>query len=436
MPRQRKRQRVLAGAVGFPEGADGKENDCMNVENIEPASQQLRKSKAARQGHGGEWGEDIDELLIEATREGDQDACLSLLKSKANPNAISGNLGLGNHGPPLADASADGDIEMVRLLLRFKANPNSTSPLGSALQQALHGDHFALAKVLLRAKADPDQGGLDLLCARGCLTGVQVLLANRANPNASYSVGRHEGDRGGTPLFEAAINSHIDVARVLMTAKANVREADDLGRSVIMRVAGHGPFTPYDLRGIQYLLERQADPNARDHKGRNAIFSPAVHGRVDVVDLLLQANADVACRDRHKLTPLGLVSKAIEGKKEWKESLLFKDDTGSARHDGWRRRDVVRGAPRTALPRVATLLARSMADAGIKEKANVCAHLAKLSVKDDDREFWESLKCGIVDALGSLALFPARPALLTAAYCDPLETWRTLGNEVLRLMAS
>jgi len=433
MPRRPKRQKVLVRS----RAARGKGPDAnsMDLENVEPSFLRNRRTNPAknpreRKVDAGDMGEN----LVEAVRDGDRDLCLSLLKSNANPNAISGNLGLGNHGPPLADAAADGDIEMVQLLLRFKAHPNSKSPLGSALQQALHGNHFALAKVLLRAKANPDQGGLDFLCARGCLTGVQVLLANRANPNASFAVGRHQGDRGGTALFEAAINSHIDVARVLMTAKANVREADELGRSVVMRVAGHGPFTPNDLRGIEYLLERKANPNARDHKGRNAIFLPAVHGRVDVVNLLLSANADVACRDRHKLTPLGLVAMAMQGNKEWKESLLFQDDTGSARNDGWRLCDIARGAPRTALPRVAALLARTMADAGVKTKENVCGQLAKLSVvKDEDRDFWEKVKCGIVDTLMRLAAFPSRPALLTAVYCDPLETWYALGREVLRL---
>ena len=48
-----------------------------------------------------------------------------------------------------------------------------------------------------------------------------------------------------------------------------------------------------DLAKVSFLLDRGADPNARDHRGFTSLHRAAEMGHQELVELLLQRGADV-----------------------------------------------------------------------------------------------------------------------------------------------
>jgi ankyrin repeat protein len=121
--------------------------------------------------------------------------------------------------------------------------------------------------------------------------------------------GRREPTPGGlTPLHFAARHDHVDVARLLVEAGAevNAREANDI-TPLLMAVSNQAPTT------AQYLLTQGAEVNARDWYGRtplweavnvrnlyvhNATFKNGVDRApmLTLIQALLAADADVNAR--------------------------------------------------------------------------------------------------------------------------------------------
>ena len=136
---------------------------------------------------------------------------------------------------------------------------------------------------------------------------VELLRYNGADVNV-----RHRDD-GKTPLHSAAWHGDLEVVRVLLDYKVDVR-ARDVDSWTVMHYVSHGPYYSSSVKPhygpqlladvARLLLEHGADVNTRDDEGTTPLYAAAKNGRVQVVHVLLEQGANVGAEDNQGKTPL------------------------------------------------------------------------------------------------------------------------------------
>ncbi|MEW6305884.1 MAG: ankyrin repeat domain-containing protein [Verrucomicrobiota bacterium] len=211
--------------------------------------------------------------------------------------------------PPVArDATAlivaarRGFEEMARLLLNAGADANLTDHDGfSALVWAKREGHQRVAALLEQAGAKAPEfaegsGTAALLAAAraGDCRRLRELIAKKLDLAAKQGT-EEEAER--TPLVCAAEHGHVEAARLLLDAGADVNQPCGSGwqethhKTALMYAAenGHVPV-------IELLLERKAKLNAKDREpggggGRIALHYAAEKGHTEAIRALVQAGS-------------------------------------------------------------------------------------------------------------------------------------------------
>lgn len=211
--------------------------------------------------------------LFIAAESGDVEFIRRLLEASANPDAA---LQLGE--TPLMTASRAGSAAGVRLLIAAGANVNvsESSRKQTALMWAAAQGHVEVVQELVKAGAD--------LEAR-TMVRPRLMYADETNGGA-FDVGVVEQLGGFSPLLFAARNGHVDVARVLLDAGADIEGVAGNQASPLV-VATHSGHTQL----AQLLLERGADANAIG-AGYNALHAAILRGDRTLVLALLAHGAD------------------------------------------------------------------------------------------------------------------------------------------------
>jgi len=134
----------------------------------------------------------------------------------------------------------------------------------------------------------------------GDLALVEQALQNGADVNDNSGRGAQ------TPLHKAAIGGHVDVARVLLDAGADIRATDFSGYTPLHRACDNG-----HLDVVRVLLEAGADGHAADNDTDNdekedstPLHRACDNGHLDVVRVLFEAGADLHAADNWRRTPL------------------------------------------------------------------------------------------------------------------------------------
>ncbi len=166
------------------------------------------------------------------------------------------------------------------------ATKNGWTPLGVALAY----DKLDLGRFLLSKGAT-----VDILAAATLGDAERVRALLKEKPERA-----RERDPGGvTPLHRAALHGHLEIAKALIEAGADVNAADRRGHTQLHTAvkAGHKDIA-------QLLLDKGAKINAQNIVGRTALHFAVWRGYNELVELLLARGADPALKDVQGQTPL------------------------------------------------------------------------------------------------------------------------------------
>jgi ankyrin repeat protein len=159
-----------------------------------------------------------DTRLADAAERGDREAVRTLLKQKADVNAVQGDGSTALHWAAYKD-----DVDMARLLLAAGANVKATTRIGgiTPLSMASKNGNAAIIDALLQAGGDAnyiDERGTTALmtaAASGNADAVRILIDHGSDVNA------RDGSHGQTPLMFAAALNRGAAIRTLLEHGAN-----------------------------------------------------------------------------------------------------------------------------------------------------------------------------------------------------------------------
>lgn len=239
-------------------------------------------------------------LLSTAAHAGLVDITALLLCRGADPSLCD------NQGQtPLTLAARQGHVGVVQIMLDWIQDQESNtartllehadSEGWTALRSASWGGHNEAVKMLLEAGAevdgcDPDGRTALRAAAWG---GHEEILLTLLGHGAKVDSMDHEGR---TPLIAAAYMGHKEAVEILLDAGAEVNLADGDGRTALSVASLCVPSAAGGSRHgevVSLLLERDADPEHKDKDGMTPLLLASYEGHEEVVELLLEAGADV-----------------------------------------------------------------------------------------------------------------------------------------------
>jgi ankyrin repeat protein len=223
------------------------------------------------------------------------------LRDRGDPNAR------GRDGrTPLHIAAAAGADEIVAVLLRAKADPNvADGKTRLPVELASHKYHPPVVRRLVTGGSRvPDVFTAAIV---GATDRMAALLREQPDRRGS----RNEG--GLTPLHVAAHEGHVETARALLAAGADVK-AVDLRPATDGELGHSDGYTPLHLAAMggkkataELLIDQGADVNAVDKRGTHTPLHVAAWvGNAELVRLLLARKADRNAKGFRDRTPLDL----------------------------------------------------------------------------------------------------------------------------------
>jgi ankyrin repeat protein len=132
---------------------------------------------------------------------------------------------------------------------------------------------------------------------------VKILIENKADVNVT------ERTYGKSALFDATANGNIEVVKMLIAAKANVRAKDLSGEPILTAAVGYAHRSNTDdLPIIKLLVASGARINDQDSQGITPLMKAAEigkHGEPEIVRFFIKNGAKVNARNRYGQTVLG-----------------------------------------------------------------------------------------------------------------------------------
>ena len=189
----------------------------------------------------------------------------------------------------LSQAASEGEVRAVRAALEAEADVNTSGYFGrTPLMEAAWKGHTEVVQILIEAGAELDTGDMMWTTALGYAAGeghtevVQALLEAGADVN-------FQGDgEVWTALIHAAEGGHDEVVRLLVDAGA-LLELNRHGTTALMYAAGL--TGEGHIAVVQILLEAGAEVSWRDEDGKTALMYAKEADHPDIVERLIDAGA-------------------------------------------------------------------------------------------------------------------------------------------------
>ena len=188
----------------------------------------------------------------------------------------------------LLAAAAKGDVAQVEKLLGGNLevrDGNGRTPL----LVAAHFKHYAVARALLKAGADPnamDRQRYDLITISAVLNDVEMIkigLAAGAKPTNITS------PYDGTALIAAAHLGHLETVQTLIEAKAPLDHINNLGWTALIEAIVLGDGGPRHTAVVKVLVEAGAKVNIADRGGTTPLNMAKQRRYSEMVRILEQA---------------------------------------------------------------------------------------------------------------------------------------------------
>lgn len=236
---------------------------------------------------------------------------------------------------PLGKAAASGHLAAVKYLIANGANIGAKYAWNrTALHAASEGGHKSVVEFLLSQGADVNAKDYDgatplfLAVDKAFKSVIEVLMANKADVDSSgciYPLSTRDANspiRRYTPLYISCLHGHLDVARLLLAGKADPNATNSTGETPIF-----APFRQaYDrkdwenkfLEVIELLCRNKADININIKKN-DGLFCDggtplhyAAQYNPKAAELLISNGAHVNATDENSYTPLHNAANRID----------------------------------------------------------------------------------------------------------------------------
>jgi ankyrin repeat protein len=193
------------------------------------------------------------------------------------------NCRLENGKTALNWAAGNSQVDAVRFLLSKKARVDIADSQGQTpLAWAAHADCAEVVALLLDRFADSqsvDQLGKTPLHWAKSKKVAELLIKAGALVNA-------QDKEGKTALSWACYEGRLDLARYLITRKAQINLCDELGCSPLYWAAGHPDLVD------MLVSHKETNLRCHDKEGLNALHCAVIHGQIRSVKTLVDAGLD------------------------------------------------------------------------------------------------------------------------------------------------
>jgi len=203
-------------------------------------------------------------------------------------------------------AAALGDVKFVQKTLKAdpefvdKQDENGLTALDYAAASLIAKEKtLAIAEMLLDAGADPN----------GKSSHGVTHLAARAADKAMFKLLLERGADPLNALTRAVWCKQYELAEMAMAHGAEFDRAISNGRPLVNDLIRWGL-----VHESKWMLEHGASPDLRDDDGWTAAHQAAARGNAQMMQAVIEAGADLALRDKKRLTPLEVARSAGKDK--------------------------------------------------------------------------------------------------------------------------
>ena len=241
----------------------------------------------------------VYEVLVEAAKNGDTTAVRAVLE-KLPPYSK----------PYIFDAALEtckgNHDECLALLLLYVET--TQVGFGRLLSECVHGDHVACTEVLLQhwksvcnnaafVPHEPKHARMEAMISCPAMWEDPAVCHLLIDAGADVET---KDERGRSPLHYACDSGALDVVKMLVEAGAGVRATYEEGVTCLQDAANGG-----HTETVRYLVGLpEVDVNHRDGDNYTALHYASGEGDADVVQLLLDAGADIEMKNNDGRSPL------------------------------------------------------------------------------------------------------------------------------------
>ncbi|XP_044738611.1 ankyrin-1-like isoform X4 [Chrysoperla carnea] len=225
-----------------------------------------------------------------AVKNGDIEIIKMLLVRGANINAQN-IFGV----TPLHEAIENNDQEIIELLLKHEADVNVKNRYGrTPLYDAIKNNRLGITELLLKHEADVNvknwfgQTPLYNAIQNNRLEITELLLKHKSDINAI-------GIDRKTPLFNAIEKENLKITKLLLDNGANVKDFPKL-----LNIAVNRGCTEI----VELLLQHNANVNVKNRYGQTPLYDAIQNNRLEITELLLKHKSDINAEGKNRKTPL------------------------------------------------------------------------------------------------------------------------------------